>query len=289
MSWSVTPIPKWVLRLLGDTVHRMTAGAGYSLRVISIHLPAWKRAGLNLLLPPRCTFCDADLSNNEEEKLFCLECEEGLGPRRWPACRRCGWQVAPELDRAADCPQCRRTPFGFEQVVALGDYHGLLGEAILRMKVWQGEPLAMALGDLYVRRRGAQLAALKPEVLVPLPIDWLRRLGRRINSPDILATRLGKAMGLPVVDRVLRWRRRTLPQKRLPPDLRFRNVRRAFRVVQGYDFHGARVALVDDVLTTGATCSEAAKALKEAGASAVIVATLARAARDCWHVDSQDF
>jgi len=63
----------------------------------------------------------------------------------------------------------------------------------------------------------------------------------------------------------------------LPPTRRFRNMRGAFRVRRPNLVHGARVLLVDDVLTTGATCSEASKMLKQAGAAMVAVAVVARA------------
>lgn len=72
--------------------------------------------------------------------------------------------------------------------------------------------------------------------------------------------------------------RKTLPQADLPPSRRFENVRGAFRLAAGYDIRGARVLLVDDILTTGATCSEAAKVLKQAGAASVAVAVIARTA-----------
>ena len=72
-------------------------------------------------------------------------------------------------------------------------------------------------------------------------------------------------------------RRNTLPQASLAPSRRFENVRGAFRVRRPETVKGARVLLVDDVLTTGATCSEAANVLKQAGVAMVAVAVIARA------------
>ncbi len=72
-------------------------------------------------------------------------------------------------------------------------------------------------------------------------------------------------------------RRNTLPQAGLAPLRRFENVRGAFRVRRPNAVKDARVLLVDDVLTTGATCSEAADVLKQAGAAMVAVAVVARA------------
>jgi ComF family protein len=124
---------------------------------------------------------------------------------------------------------------------------------------------------------GARLAELRADVIVPVPMFWTRRLLRGVNSPEILAESLAGRLDLPVLRRVLVRTRNTLPQFSLPPSERFPNVRGAFRVRRGYDLSGARVLLVDDVLTTGATSSEAARALRSAGAEAVLVAVAARA------------
>lgn len=99
---------------------------------------------------------------------------------------------------------------------------------------------------------------------------------RGTNNPDILARQIARHLGVPDEPSLLIRRRDTLPQADLPPGRRFENVRGAFRIRAGYDIRGARVVLVDDVLTTGATSSEAAKTLKRAGAQAVVVAVIAR-------------
>jgi ComF family protein len=146
------------------------------------------------------------------------------------------------------------------------------------MKHAAEEPLSAAMGQFLVLQRGGLLATLQPDLVVPVPMYWRQRLVRRTNSPDLLADRLAKFLRVSVLDRVLRRCRDTLPQKSLPPGRRFPNVRGAFRLAAGYDLKGARVLLVDDVLTTGATCNEAARVLKkEGGAEAVLVAVLARA------------
>ncbi len=112
---------------------------------------------------------------------------------------------------------------------------------------------------------------------MPVPLHWSRRLARRTSSPEILAKCLATALQIPVCGGLLVQRRKTPPQVGLTAGRRFRNVRGAFRATVGYDLGAARVLLVDDVLTTGATCSEAAKVLLAAGASSVDVVVAARA------------
>jgi predicted amidophosphoribosyltransferase len=92
-----------------------------------------------------------------------------------------------------------------------------------------------------------------------------------------LAEVLAKKLGVPRAERLLRRSRSTLRQFDLTPPERWKNVRGAFAVRAGYHLRAAHVLLVDDVLTTGATCSEAARALRSAGAEQVTIAVLARA------------
>jgi len=137
--------------------------------------------------------------------------------------------------------------------------------------------LSLAIGRLLAGRRGEQLAGIRADVIVPVPMFWWRRFRRGKNNADVLAHCLAKSLGVPMRRRVLVRRRNTQPQAGLPPSRRFLNVQGAFRVRRPRAVENARVLLVDDVLTTGATCSEAAKMLKQAGAAMVAVAVAARA------------
>ena len=105
---------------------------------------------------------------------------------------------------------------------------------------------------------------------------WTRRLRRGKNNPEILASCLAKHLGISMRRNALVRCRNTPPQAGLPPSQRFLNMRGAFRVRRPEFVKNPRVLLVDDVLTTGATCSEAAKVLKKAGAALVAVAVVAR-------------
>jgi ComF family protein len=235
-------------------------------------------AGLNLLFPPRCAFCNADLPAGRDGLLLCADCRLVLGPESWPGCPRCGATAGrTEGGPSEGCPLCRKTPLRFDAVITLGGYHSELRRVVLRMKRPSGEPLSAAMGRLLALRRGSQLASFGAELIVPVPMYWTRRLGRGINSPEILADCLGRFLGVPVGRRVLSRCRNTLPQASLTPRERFRNVRGAFRVRAGHHLAGLRTLLVDDILTTGATCSEAAGMLKQAGATRVAAAVIARA------------
>lgn len=233
--------------------------------------------GCGLLFPPRCVCCDAELAMPQDDWLVCPECLERLAPTDWRGCRRCAAELPECLSESRHCPLCKDDSLRFDAAVALGSYHAGLRDVVLRMKRPSHEALAASMGRLLARRRNTDLLEQQANMIIPVPMHWARRLRRGGNSPDVLARCLSKTLGLPIGGNILIRCRYTVPQASLPPSRRFDNVRGAFRIRRAADLAGARVMLVDDVLTTGATCSEAAKVLKRAGAAAVVVAVLARA------------
>jgi ComF family protein len=234
-------------------------------------------AGCDLLFPPRCVLCGADLIDGDGAWRFCDLCLARLAPLVWPGCGRCGSPVRESEIAADECGQCKKAALRFDRVIPLGAYDAELRDAVLRMKRPAHDALSLAVARLLAGRRGEQLAAIGADLVVPVPMYWQRRLRRGKNNPDLLAAGLAKSLGIPLGRRVLAWRRNVELQSSLSPARRFENVRGALRVRRPGVVQGARVLLVDDVLTTGATCSEAAKMLKQAGAAMVGVAVVARA------------
>jgi ComF family protein len=192
-----------------------------------------------------------------------------------PSCPRCGSSVPNGYP--AQCHTCSRQKFHFDRVTRLGTYHGELRSAVLRIKRPHERALAAALSDLLIDVADSSLAAFAPDVVVPVPMHWTRKAWRGANSPDVIAQRLARHLGVPMRADLLARRRRTAPQASLSPSRRRANVRGAFRAAQHPDLPGARIVLVDDIMTTGATVDEAAKTLSKCGASVVAVVVLARA------------
>ncbi len=162
--------------------------------------------------------------------------------------------------------------------MALGIYRGALRDAVIRMKRSAAQPLTLSMGFLLSEKLRDRLSDVRPDLLAPVPCHWLKRLMRGINGPDLLVEAMAASLGIPTATDLLRCRRRTRKQGTLLVSERFANVRNAFAVSSGYHIEDAHVLLVDDVLTTGATASEAAKTLRKAGAATVDVAIVARAA-----------
>jgi len=109
-----------------------------------------------------------------------------------------------------------------------------------------------------------------------VPMHWRRRWQHGTNSAALLAEQLARRLRVPLAVGLLRRDRNTLPQFSLPPSERPANVRSAFSVRPSYHLDRACVLVVDDILTTGATCSEASRVLRRAGATHVAVAVVGR-------------
>jgi len=170
--------------------------------------------------------------------------------------------------------------FGFERVLCLGSYdrNGLLSALILRLKHHSGEGLAEILAGLWAEHAAAALRASGAEIVVPVPLHWWRRLARGYNQSEALARVLAAQLAVPCRSRWVRRVRATRMQRRdMSPAARKENVHKAFTARTDPAFKGKTVLLVDDVMTTGSTVSEVARALKAAGAGRVVVAVLARA------------
>lgn len=249
----------------------------HSAQSLARRIGRWWSRGLDLLLPPRCSYCEAELSALADNLLLCDDCRDLLGPIDWRFCHHCGSPVTVEKATADRCERCRTSRLHFDAVVSLGTYQDHLRSAVLRMKRPAGRTLAVAMGRLFQVRRGGDVVSLHPDLVIPVPMHWRRRWAQGNNSPDLLAECLAASLEIPAEASILRRQRNTVPQANLPPKQRFANVRGAFLVRSRYDFTGTHVLLVDDILTTGATCSEAARMLKAAGATQVSVAVLARA------------
>jgi ComF family protein len=233
-------------------------------------------AGLNLLFPPACANCEQEI---EAAGGICLcdACRVELTKKPEACCPRCGdWNL--KITRTGPrCASCARHKVRFEHAAFLGIYEHALRSAVLQLKHPAHEALALALGELSVERLATSVETWAPDIIAPVPMHWRRKLIRGVNSPEILGEVWSRRMRLPLERGLLIRRRNTLPQADLLPDERFRNMRGAFRVSANYRLRGAKILLVDDILTTGATCHEVALTLCKAGAKSVYVVALARA------------
>ena len=163
---------------------------------------------------------------------------------------------------------CRHASLGFDAALRLGRYEGARQQAVLRMKNANHEGLAELVGERWAERERARFMALGVDAVVPVPLHWWRRMRRGYNQSAALAFGIASTLKLPYRRWWLRRSRYTPSQKELSAAARRANVEGAFRAGMGVRLQGKHILLVDDVMTTGATASEAARALKRAGARA---------------------
>jgi len=211
-----------------------------------------------------------------DQPVFCDACLEAMPTFSWPVCPRCAARVPEFFDTDSDCGNCRPVKLWFDRTMAVGEYEGRLRDLLLRMKQEKSQVLAATFARLLADRLGESLMALKPDVIVPIPMHSWRRLVRRTNPAEAVAEALGRRLGLPTARALLKQRRNMRPQLGLTRPGRIRNVHGQFVVAAGYSLESAHVLLVDDIMTTGATCSEAARVLKHKGAGQVTALVVGR-------------
>jgi len=169
-----------------------------------------------------------------------------------------------------ECANCIAALPAFDRARAAFAHEGAGRRLVSRLKFSDRTDLAPILAKAMARAGGDVLA--KDSIVAPIPLHWTRLATRRFNQSVLLAKEIAKLSGARLTLRLLDRDRATPPQRaQTSNEARRRNVRGAFRVrpVERALLKGARVVLIDDVLTTGSTLSEASRVLKRAGASRV--------------------
>ncbi|MEM1110780.1 MAG: ComF family protein [Pseudomonadota bacterium] len=229
----------------------------------------WRRA-LDSLLPQRCSLCalpsDCSLP-------LCDSCKTLLRPNLH-CCRQCAAPL-PEASAGRLCGACLKKPPPFDRVIAPWLYDDAMAYLVRRWKFEGAVGLTPLLGALWLQNAQATPGI---DIVTAAPLHWRRLLRRGYNQSELLLRELlaAGAFAAPpsMQPKLLSRPRSTAPQYGLNASARRRNLRGAFTVRGRCD--NLRVAVVDDVFTTGATASAMASALRSAGASAVEIWCLAR-------------
>jgi len=236
---------------------------------------SWLDAGLGFFYPEVCQCCRAEPAQPTDGYVG-RDCRSGVRLIAPPFCEKCGLPYGGKVSTPFECSNCRSLDLAFDWARAAAAATGVVLDAIHRYKYrrerWFEPFLARLLVDAALR----SLDVGQWDCLVPVPLHPSKERRREFNQAVRLARQLSRFTGLRVQEQWLERRARTETQTHLSRHRRAENVRDAFDLRTGSKPGRCRVILVDDVLTTGSTASECARVLREAGADAVGVWTVAR-------------
>jgi ComF family protein len=233
---------------------------------------------LSVLFPAPCHVCHQPLTTASRIPV-CAVCLSSLRRIDGAVCRLCGRPFPPAVAAApgnALCHACVRRTYRFDLARSYGRYDPAMERILILLKYQPIVPLGAWLADRIEQVVHGEPAIAKVDWLVPVPLDRSRRRSRGYNQVELIARPLARRLGLPLrLDLLQRLRPR--PNKlKLSRRERWETVRGAFVASPGRRVDRARILLVDDVLTSGATLDACARALRSSGAEAIHAVTVGR-------------
>lgn len=221
------------------------------------------------LIGNRCDLCNEKLSS---QSVWCEDCLL-LIPNK-SRCKRCG---APQVNAESHCGECISHPVLWDRLYCVSDYEAPISDYVKRIKYtrqfWHSRVLAQLLSEKIID---------PAPLLLSVPTHWRRLVWRGFNQSHYLAYYLSQGLDIHYLPDVLIRTRHTKMQMELDRSKRLKNLNNAFqinpaRLAEMQRYH--RVAIVDDVVTTGATVGEICKLLRQIGVEEIEVYCLCRASR----------
>ncbi len=236
---------------------------------------------LNLFYPDACLVCGLPTSRLRDQGI-CGECWDRVLRLRISGnfCPSCGLPFRSfESGPGHLCGRCAIELPLFSGARSFGWYSSELSRIIQALKFGGRRDLAKLLAPLLASTFVEWAGRQEVDLIVPVPLHARRKRERGYNQAALLGRFLARTVGLPFCEGALARVRHTQPQVGLSDAERLANLRHAFRCAAPAFVKGARVLLIDDVMTTGSTVASATAALLNGGALRVLVLTLARAVR----------
>jgi ComF family protein len=234
---------------------------------------------IDLVYPKTCLACKTKLEHRAcVDSVVCAGCWAGIKKNQPPFCRTCGRHLeAPEAASGHTCSRCSRRQVHFDRAFSPCLYEGILKGLIHEFKYQGKDYLGKSLSRLlieFIQEYNVPMQYI--DTIIPMPLHPAKLREREFNQAEVLSRHVAAAFDKTMFPRALRRHRYTRPQVEMDQEQeRLLNVQGSFSPDKKIDIRGKNILLIDDVLTTGATSSEGARALKQAGAAMVLVLTLA--------------
>ena len=233
---------------------------------------------LALFYPEVCQICRGQRATFAQSYI-CDGCRTGKNGIRLvepPFCECCGLPFPGDITVTFECFNCRDQEVHFRAARSAAQFSGVVKDAIHRYKYNHASWFEPFLAELLINAAKPSLNSADWDWIVPIPLHWRKMRQRTFNQSTRLAQYLSRSTGIPMNTRLLKRVLPTSTQTRLTRSERAENVKRAFAFHGSQPLTRARIILVDDVLTTGATASACAKLLRKNGAAVIDVWTVAR-------------
>ncbi len=228
---------------------------------------------MDLVYPRVCEACGG--AGGTDASSICWDCRAALIPVTDPMCELCGDPVDGCIRHAYRCSYCMRREPAFDLARSAVRYRGPAQPLIQALKYNGAVHVVQDLVPWMAACVRLNYARLQPDAVTFVPLHPKKERERSYNQARLLAGGLARELCLPLAGTLARVRY-TETQTNLDMETRRRNMFGAFSVIGRGWVRGRRLLLVDDVMTTGATVNECARALKEAGAAGVYIITAAR-------------
>lgn len=218
---------------------------------------------LDWVFPPSCSGC------GKLGRRWCSDCEAGLVPLRNNICDICGYLI----ENGTVCSRCAVNPPEFTMLRSVYEYQGGLRNAIHRLKYDND----LGVGEILGRKCADHLERLhwKIDLVIPVPLGKKRRKERGYNQAAMIAYPMSLMLGIQYGQKQLVRSKETVTQVEYNAEQRKQNVHEAFSAPNSH-LKGKNILIIDDVITTGSTMDECARALKKAGVKNVYGLSVAR-------------
>lgn len=214
---------------------------------------------VDILYPPRCPLCDDVLFPGQS---ICTGCVKEVKLMREPVCKKCGKALTDE--RREFCTDCGKKKHFYCQGKAVFSYEGKIKSSMYRFKYANKREYAAFYAEKAAYLYENWVREKQIEIIVPVPMYFLKKRRRGYNQAEVFAKQLGKKLNIPVDNKLVKRIRNTVPQKELNDVQRKSNLKNAFQLATDIVKY-KQILLVDDIYTTGSTIDEISGVLLNAG------------------------